>query len=95
MVSGQWFVGIEFPHLARRSRSKESRFLILVPDAFRGQTLSQQLKGFESIKIGTRSSVFECDGRYDCVIMVDEEDPSYKQEQMPMYDTAPGAFDAF
>ena len=50
-------------------------------------TLPQQLKGLGSVKIGTRSSVFECDGQYDCVIMVDEEDPSYKQEQMPMYDT--------
>jgi len=67
---------------------RESSFLILVPDAFRGQTLSQQLKGSGSVKIGTRSSVFECDGQHDCVIMVDEEDPSYKQEQMPMYDAA-------
>ena len=79
-------------------------FLILVPDTFRAQTLSQQLHSlpfvvtlrstlYESardgvaIKIGMRSSVFECDGRYDCVIMVDEEDASYKQEQMPMYET--------
>jgi primosomal protein N' len=63
---------------------RESRFLILVPDAFRAQMLSGSLPG---IKIGTRSSVFECDGQYDCVIMVDEEDASYKQEQMPMYET--------
>jgi len=63
-----------------------SRFLILVPDAFRGETLSQQLHALP-IKIGTRSSVFECDGQHDCVIMIDEEDFSYKQEQMPMYDT--------
>jgi primosomal protein N' len=69
-------------------KAEESHFLILVPDAFRGRTLSQQLKGVGSVKIGTRSSVFECDGRHDCVIMVDEEDPSYKQEQMPMYDAA-------
>jgi primosomal protein N' (replication factor Y) len=68
-------------------KAEESRFLILVPDAFRAQTLSQQLKGIESVKIGTRSSVFECDGQYDCVMMVDEEDFSYKQEQMPMYET--------
>jgi len=64
-----------------------SHFLILVPDAFRGQTLSRQLHSLP-IKIGTRSSVFECDGRHDCVMMVDEEDYSYKQEQMPMYDAA-------
>jgi len=70
-----------------RSEKEESQFLILVPGTFRGETLAQQLKGVGSIKIGTRSSVFECDGRYDCVFMVDEEDPSYKQEQMPMYDT--------
>ncbi len=69
-------------------RKRESSFLILVPDAFRGQMLSQQLKGAGSIKIGTRSSVFECNGQHDCVIMADEEDPSYKQEQMPMYDAA-------
>jgi primosomal protein N' (replication factor Y) len=65
--------------------SKGPRFLILVPDVFRAETLSQQ---FPSLKIGTRSSVFECDGQYDCVIMVDEGDTSYKQEQMPMYDAA-------
>ncbi len=69
-------------------RKRESSFLILVPDAFRGRTLSQQLKGSGSVKIGTRSSVFESDGQHDCVIMVDQEDPSYKQEQMPMYDAA-------
>ncbi len=78
-------------------RKRESRFLILVPDAFRGQTLSQQIHSLPlegrvregvDIKIGTRSSVFECDGQHDCVIMVDEEDSSYKQEQMPMYDAA-------
>jgi len=72
------------------------RFIILVPDTFRAQTLSQKLCSLplvgraregDLIKIGTRSSVFECDGRYDCVIMVDEEDSSYKQEQMPMYET--------
>ena len=63
-----------------------SRFLILVPDAFRGQVISQQL-GSLPLKIGTRSSVFECDGQHDCVIMIDEEDSSYKQEQMPMYET--------
>ena len=61
--------------------------LILVPDAFRAQTLSQQLKGERAVRIGTRSSVFECDGRFDCVVMVDEEDASYKQEQTPMYET--------
>jgi len=64
-----------------------SRFLILVPDAFRGEMLFQQFKGAGSIKLGMRSSVFESDGHYDCVIMVDEEDASYKQEQTPMYDT--------
>jgi|GEM_PF-1102505 len=75
-------------------RKRESSFLILVPDAFRGQTLSNSLplvgrdREEGIIKIGTRSSVFECDGRHDCVMMVDEEDYSYKQEQMPMYDAA-------
>ena len=62
-------------------------FLILVPDSFRAQTLVPQLKALGAIKIGTRSSVFESDGQYDCVIMVDEEDASFKQEQMPMYET--------
>jgi primosomal protein N' (replication factor Y) len=75
------------PRHSQADKAEESRFLILVPDAFRGQMLSQQLHSLP-IKIGTRSSVFECDGRYDCVIMVDEEDSSYKQEQMPMYDAA-------
>jgi len=67
-------------------RKRESSFLILVPDAFRAETLSKQLHSLP-IKIGMRSSVFECDGRYDCVIMVDDEDSSYKQEQVPMYET--------
>jgi primosomal protein N' (replication factor Y) len=69
-----------------RGHSK-NHFQILVPDAFRGQMLASTLKGEGPVKIGTRSSVFECDGRQDCVIMVDEEDPSYKQESMPMYET--------
>ena len=65
----------------------QSRFLILVPDAFRGQRMMKQFKGIGSVKIGMRSSVFESDGQHDCVIMVDEEDASYKQEQTPMYET--------
>jgi len=64
-----------------------SYFLVLVPDVFRAQALAQELKGLESVKIGTRSSVFECDGQHGCVIMVDEQDASYKQEQTPMYET--------
>jgi len=72
----------------RQGTAKDDcHFFILVPDAFRAQTLSQQLKGDRSVKIGMRSSVFKCDGRYDCVMMVDEEDESYKQEQTPMYET--------
>ena len=75
-----------------RSKYKDTagdycRFLILVPDIFRAQALSRQLKGLESIKIGPRSAVFESDGRFDCVVMVDDEDASYKQEQTPMYET--------
>ncbi len=62
------------------------RFMVLVPDIFRVQLIAEHFKGMQEVKIGTRSSVFECDGRYDCVIMIDEEDASYKQEQMPMYD---------
>ncbi len=84
-------------------RGAPFRFLILVPDAFRAEMLSEQLYPLPLegilparpagdgqggvIKIGTRSSVFECDGEFDCVIMVDDEDASYKQEQMPMYET--------
>ena len=41
------------------------RFLILVPDAFRAATLSKHLKCEGTLKIGTRSSVFECDGQLD------------------------------
>jgi len=66
------------------------KVLIMIPDAFRAQALGREfnarpLRG--SIKFGTRSSVFECDGQYDCVVMVDDEDVSYKQEQTPMYET--------
>ena len=70
-------------------------FLILVPDSFRARRLSQQLHSLTpagrdsqggGAKIGTRSSVFESDGQHDCVIMVDDEDASYKQEQSPKYD---------
>lgn len=70
-----------------RQHAKDPRLLILVPDVFRQETLSQQLNPL-SFKIGTRSCVFECDGQYDCVIMVDEEDASFKQEQVPMYETS-------
>ncbi|MDE2027412.1 MAG: hypothetical protein KGK03_03960 [Candidatus Omnitrophica bacterium] len=70
---------------AVREGYKKGRFLILVPDAFRGRMLSSAVDG--EVKMGTRSLVFETDGRYDCVIMVDEEDASYKQEQSPMYET--------
>ncbi|MDE2231795.1 MAG: hypothetical protein KGJ95_07020 [Candidatus Omnitrophica bacterium] len=63
-----------------------ARFLVLVPDAYRAQMLSRQ-KLAGDISIGKRSCVFESDGRYDCVIMVDDEDASYKQEQSPMYET--------
>jgi primosomal protein N' (replication factor Y) len=69
------------------TKSEETSFLILVPDAFRGTMLNQQFKGVGTIKIGMRSSVFESDGRFDCVVMVDDEDASYKQEQTPMYET--------
>jgi len=31
--------------------------------------------------------VFESDGRYACVVMVDDADDSFKQEQTPMYET--------
>jgi primosomal protein N' (replication factor Y) len=65
----------------------KGRCLVLVPDVFRGELLASKLKDAGTVRIGTRSSVFECDGRQDCVIMVDEEDPSYKQESMPMYET--------
>jgi primosomal protein N' len=63
---------------------KEARFLVLVPDVFHAQTLQQALPG---LKTGTRSSVFEADGKYACVVMVDDENASYKQEQTPMYET--------
>jgi len=62
----------------------KSAFLILVPDAFYIERIGSQLP---QVKIGTRSTVFETDGHYDCVIMVDDEDASYKQEQTPMYET--------
>ena len=70
-----------------RSNAEKSSFLILVPDIFRGEMLASQLKGLGPFKIGMRSSVFESDAQFDCVIMVDDEDPSFKQEQMPMYET--------
>ena len=64
-----------------------SNFLILVPDAYRAQSISQQLSGMKGVKIGMRSSVFASDGKYECVMMIDDEDSSYKQEQTPMYET--------
>jgi primosomal protein N' (replication factor Y) len=81
---------------AYHGRSPLPSFLILVPDAFRMQAVWEPLQVFlrqhgngqeERIKIGMRSMVFESDGRHDCIIMVDEEDASFKQEQMPMYET--------
>ena len=66
---------------------QDRSFLVLVPDIFRGQMLALELKGMANIRIGARSLVFESDGRHEAVIMVDDEDDSYKQEQMPMYET--------
>jgi len=62
-------------------------FFILVPDSFRTEVFAQAFKGLGSVRIGTRSSVFDCDGQFDCVFMVDDQDASYKQEQTPMYET--------
>jgi len=74
-------------HGSQSFKQGEKRFLILVPDAFRGQRLIQEFKGMGAVNIGMRSSVFESDGQFDCVIMIDEENSSYKQEQTPMYET--------
>ena len=69
---------------------KKERALILVADQFVASAMENIVKKHflkESYLIGTRSLVFRSLADISLVIMIDEEDPSYKQEQTPMYET--------
>ncbi len=63
------------------------RVLILVPDLSALKALPLSLTANPAIRVGLRSAVFEADANVDLVIMCDEADASYKQEQSPMYET--------
>lgn len=69
---------------------KNERVLILVPDQFVALAIEQSLKEClpqSSFIIGTRSLVFRSLIDISMIIMIDESDSSYKQEQAPMYET--------
>ncbi len=68
----------------------KKRLLILVPDQGYVSILEERLKKYllsETIVIGTRSMVFRSFLDISLVIMIDENNSSYKQEQTPMYET--------
>lgn len=58
---------------------------ILVPDAYVANNLG--LPKEWRPRVGLRSSMFEAFGRSGLMIVVDDDNASYKQEQSPMYDT--------
>jgi primosomal protein N' (replication factor Y) (superfamily II helicase) len=69
---------------------RKGRVLILVADQFMANTIQEILKKHftpESCLIGTRSSVFRSFKDISLVVMIDEDNPSFKQEQTPMYET--------
>lgn len=59
--------------------SKKS--FVLVPDAYAAKALGNQMS------IGLRSSMFEAFAQKDLIVMIDEDNALYKQEQSPMYET--------
>jgi primosomal protein N' (replication factor Y) len=68
----------------------QGRVLILVPDQFMASFIQGSLKKYftkESCVIGMRSSVFRSLKDISLVIMIDEDNSSFKQEQTPMYET--------
>ncbi len=69
--------------------ANNERTLILVPDQFVALSIESQLQSLprRSFVIGTRSQVFRPFLDISLVVMIDESDPSYKQEQTPMYET--------
>ncbi len=68
---------------------ENKRVLVLVPDQFILSAVENMLRNFskESYIIGTRSLVFRSLADIALVVMIDEDNPSYKQEQTPMYET--------
>ena len=69
---------------------RKQRVLILVPDQFAVQALQEALKkdfSKDDYLIGTRSSVFRSLVDIALVVMIDEDNPSYKQELTPLYET--------
>ncbi|MBI3601336.1 MAG: primosomal protein N' [Candidatus Omnitrophica bacterium] len=69
---------------------RKQRVLILGPDQFAVQAIQEALKKYFSKNdyfIGARSMVFRSLMGIALVMMVDEDNPSYKQEQTPLYET--------
>ncbi len=60
-------------------------YFILVPDAFLPESLS--LSAEQRARTGLRSQMFEAFAREPFIIMVDEDNGLYKQEQSPRYET--------
>ncbi|MBF0489132.1 MAG: hypothetical protein HQL15_00755 [Candidatus Omnitrophica bacterium] len=69
---------------------KKQRVLVLVADQYIASSVEGLLKKYFTswdYVIGTRSSVFRSLSDIGLVMMVDEDNPSFKQEQTPMYET--------
>jgi len=76
--------GQYLPVIDRIARDREDYFII-VPDAFVAEALS--LSPSQRSRVGLRSSMFEAFTRSGLIIVIDEDNISYKQEQSPMYET--------
>ena len=69
---------------------EKQRTLILVPDQFiasRIEEILQQHALLEYCVVGNRSLVFRSWADIALTVMMDEDNPSFKQEQTPMYET--------
>ena len=71
--------------LLKRLAAQPQEYCIVFPDAFAANSL--EVPAEVRRRIGLRSSMFEAFGRCRLVIVVDEDNPLYKQEQSPMYET--------
>lgn len=77
--------GGSYAPVIERLTDDRNDYFILVPEAFTAQGLT--LSAVARSRTGLRSSMFEAFTRAGLIIMVDEEDALYKQEQTPMYET--------
>jgi len=72
------------PAIERLTQGR-SDYSIIVPDAFVAESLA--LSPQQRSRLGLRSSMFEAFTRSALIIVIDEDNISYKQEQSPMYES--------